>query len=53
MGGKVIPSDNKSDGEIVGSSQRAGARAYNIQTSQNSAAGVTGKKTGSGEKSVQ
>ena len=53
VGGKVIPGDTKSDGEIVGSSQRAGARAHIVQTSQNSAAGVTGKKTGSGEKSVQ
>ena len=53
MGGKVIPGGDMTEGEIVGSSQRAGARAHIVQTSQNSAAGVTGKKTGSGEKSVQ
>ena len=49
----LIPGVDMAEGKIVGSSQRAGARVYKVQTSQYSAAGVTGKKTGSGENSVQ
>ena len=53
VGGKVIPGGDMNEAETVGSSQRAGARAFKVQTSHNSAAAVTGKKTGSGENSVQ